>query len=74
MPLWIPAENAVFNRFDIGKALADGLRFRPLAETVRDTLAWSAARPADYTWRGGLTPEREGALLEEWHRGRGPIL
>jgi hypothetical protein len=34
---------------------------------VHDTLTWQATRPADYTWRGGLTPEREAELLQKWH-------
>ncbi|HYA09880.1 MAG TPA: NAD-dependent epimerase/dehydratase family protein, partial [Gaiellaceae bacterium] len=44
LPLWVPgAEWAGFMRADIRRALAAGLRFRPVEETVRDTLAWSRA-------------------------------
>lgn len=67
MPLWVPAEYAGFDTFDVSKALQAGLTFRPLAETVRDTLAWEATRPADWQWRGGLSPEREAELLQAWH-------
>lgn len=67
MPLWVPAEFASFETFNCQKAIAAGLKFRPLLETVRDTLAWQATRPADYQWRGGLTPEREAELLQKWH-------
>jgi 2'-hydroxyisoflavone reductase len=66
MPLWIPG---VEMRFDCRKAIGAGLRFRPLAETIRDTLAWAATRSADYALRAGLKPEREVGLLREW-RGR----
>lgn len=66
LPLWIPASYAGFDAFDCSKALAAGLTLRPLVETVRDTLAWSQTRPADYEWRGGLKPEREAALLASW--------
>lgn len=69
MPLWVPAEHAGFDTFDCRKAWAAGLTFRPLAETVRDTLAWQATRPADYQWRGGLKPEREAELLQKWREG-----
>lgn len=64
IPLWIPEEGAP--RFNWEKAAASGLRSRPLAETVRDTLAWAATRPADTAWRAGLTPQRETELLQAW--------
>lgn len=67
MPLWVPAEYAAYDTFNVQKAVAAGLAIRPLTETVRDTLTWEATRPADYTWRGGLTPEREAELLQKWH-------
>lgn len=72
LPLWVPAEYGGFNSFNIDKALANQLTFRPVADTVRDTLAWTAQRPADYVWRNGLSPEREAALLTEWKRSRWP--
>jgi 2'-hydroxyisoflavone reductase len=71
MPLWVPAEYGAFNGFSIAKALAAGLSFRPVEETVRDTLTWAEGRPADYTWRGGLSAEREAALLAEWRQSGG---
>jgi 2'-hydroxyisoflavone reductase len=70
LPLWVPAEFGGFNAFSIDKALAAGLAFRPSAETVRDTLAWAETRPAGYEWRNGLSPEKEAALLAEWHQAR----
>lgn len=69
LPLWLPASDpayAGFHRFDRRKAIAAGLGFRPLAETVRDTLAWDASRPADHPWKAGLTRQREGELLAAW--------
>ena len=68
MPLWIPAEPdyAGFDRVNCQRAWQAGLTFRPLAETVKDTLAWSRKRPSDYHWRGGLKPEREAELLQKW--------
>jgi 2'-hydroxyisoflavone reductase len=41
------------------KAIDAGLRFRPVAETVRDTRAWAGDRPLE----AGLDPERERELL-----------
>jgi 2'-hydroxyisoflavone reductase len=65
MPTWIPdsEEDIGFARIDISKAIHAGLRFRPLEETVRDTLEWAKTRPADHEWRAGLTPEREAEVL-----------
>ncbi len=66
IPLWVPSDYAGFGAVNINKGLAAGLRFRPLADTIRDTFAWSQTRPADYQWRGGMTPERETELLNAW--------
>ncbi len=70
LPLWIPSSDpdaAGFHSFDISKAIADGLTFRPLADTIRDTLAWAATRAADWQWRAGLSRDKERALLDKWH-------
>ena len=61
MPLWLPKGRR--GHFDNKKAIAAGLTFRPVAETIRDTEAWHRTRPQDYKWRGGLTAAREGELL-----------
>lgn len=68
LPLWIgeSPEYAGFARVNCNRAFADGLTFRPLAETIQDTLAWAASRPQDYTWRAGLTAEKEAELLRKW--------
>ncbi len=71
LPLWIAASDpssAGFHRFDCRKAIAAGLRFRPVADTVRATLAWDAGRPAEHAWRAGITREREAELLERWKK------
>jgi len=71
VPLWIPETNET-NRylFSIShdKAIAAGLAFRPLAHTVRDTLAWDATRPPDTKLRAGLAPEREHEVIAAWHK------
>jgi 2'-hydroxyisoflavone reductase len=65
MPVWVPdiEENQGFSRMNISKAINAGLKFRPLEETVRDTLEWARTRPSDHEWRAGLTAEREAQVL-----------
>lgn len=63
LPLWVPQESAGLLQVNIDKARREGLAFRPLTATIRDTLDWSRTRPADYEWRNGLSPAREAALL-----------
>ena len=67
LPLWVPRESEPFVSFSVQKAVSAGLSFRPLAETVRDTLAWDATRPADTARQNGLKPEREVEILAAWH-------
>jgi 2'-hydroxyisoflavone reductase len=59
LPLWISDPDAVaMHEVDVSRAAAAGLTFRPLEQTVRDTLEHAA------TVEGvGLTPEREAELL-----------
>jgi 2'-hydroxyisoflavone reductase len=70
MPAWVPAdgEAAGMMRTDIRRALAAGITFRPLAQTVRDTLAWYDALPRERRaqLRAGLAPDRERAVLQAW--------
>lgn len=74
MPVWFPPTEEMkgFSRFDCSRALSEGLKFRPLAETARDTLAWHKTRPEEVrtNMRAGLPAERETEVLEAWH-GRG---
>jgi 2'-hydroxyisoflavone reductase len=67
MPTWVPddEEGVGFSRLDVSKAIAEGLKFRPLEQTVRDTLAWAQGRPANHEWRAGLTAEREAGVLAD---------
>ena len=65
MPTCVPddEEGIGFSRVNVSKAIDAGLTFRPLEETVRDTLAWAQSRPPDHEWRAGLTAEREAQVL-----------
>ena len=70
LPVWLPPgeDHATMHGGDVGKALAAGLRCRPVGETVADTWRWlrgiggvapqRADRPAP-----GLDPEVEKAVL-----------
>jgi nucleoside-diphosphate-sugar epimerase len=61
LPLWLPgSEHAGMARADISRALAAGLTFRPLGETIEDTLAWDRTVPGE---RPTLRPEKEQEIL-----------
>ncbi len=66
LPLWLPEGDSGLMATDCRRAIADGLTFRPLVETARDTLAWHTTRPTDHEWRAGLKPEKEAAILKAW--------
>lgn len=70
LPLFAPAALGGISQVRIARAVQDGLTFRPLAETIADTLAWDKARPADHEWRAGLPRERERELLAETKNAR----
>ncbi|MEX2081664.1 MAG: epimerase [Dehalococcoidia bacterium] len=63
LPLWVPEAQSGMNQADCSKAIAAGLTFRPLCETITDTLAWYSARPTGPSLRAGLPPDREAELL-----------
>ncbi len=63
LPLWVASpEWAGIHLADVSRAVAAGLRFRPVAETMRDTYA-----RASLVDGVGLTPQREADLLAAWH-------
>lgn len=63
LPLWLPAESIGLNSHDTRRAVELGLRTRPLAETLADTLAWELAEPGER--RAGLSDADERELLAE---------
>ena len=63
LPLWIPG---IHDDFDCSRARRSGLSFRPMAETVRDTLWWDQTRDPSVPLRAGLTAARERELLAAW--------
>jgi 2'-hydroxyisoflavone reductase len=67
MPVWIPgaSESAGMTQVDCSKAIAKGLKFRPLQETAADTWTWWKTEPEDRRakLRAGLSQEREKEVL-----------
>lgn len=71
LPIWLPPGELhdFLHRGDVSKALASGLRCRPVAETVADTWSWlnsvgEAPQRPDRT-PVGLSPEQEAKLLAD---------
>jgi 2'-hydroxyisoflavone reductase len=69
LPLWISqAMNwPGFSAINCQKAIANGLAFRPLSDTIRDTLNWNRNRPTTEEKKAGIAMEREKELLQAWH-------
>ena len=73
-----PPEGATagYQRRSAAKAIAQGLTFRSLAVTAKDTLDWHKARPQkeqDATLRGeinGLSMAREAEVLAAWNAAK----
>ena len=68
LPLWVPREYAGMLAVDCRKAIAAGLTFRPVSETIRDVLEWDSNR-AEPELAAGLKPDRERELLSAWRGG-----
>ena len=78
LPFWTGSDDPVYTlAMDPARAVAAGLRARPLAETARDTLAWtsgprssetrvSGAGWSDRSSSAALPAEREQSLLSQW--------
>ena len=65
LPLWVRDEDvAGIGALSNAKALAAGLELRPLADTMRDTLAWCEAQGSGIVLRAGLTDAEERKLLD----------
>jgi len=88
MTCWVPPEGDYlgFGQISTARATANGLKIRPLSETVRDTLAWINETPEDPELlaravnrrerlpmgeRAGVSPEKEAEVLKAWHEANG---
>lgn len=71
MTCWVPQEGdyAAFGRVSTAKAMTNGLKCRPLAETVRATLDWWETLPEERRerMRAGLAADREKEVLAAWN-------
>lgn len=70
-PIWAPfvGETKGFHTWRNDRAVKAGLRFRPAAETVKDTLAWFKAQEKVEKGRtklAGPSPEAEAKLIAAW--------
>ncbi|KFN45190.1 NAD-dependent epimerase/dehydratase family protein [Arenimonas metalli] len=72
LPIWVPREGSPYSGYGAvsnERAIAAGLSFRPLAETVTDLLAWyrsqTPERQAEV--RAGIARDKEAELLKAWH-------
>ncbi len=63
LPLYVPEEYRGARAVNCNKAIAEGLTFRPVADTIRDTLSWKGK---DAELKVGLKPEQEQQLLQTW--------
>jgi 2'-hydroxyisoflavone reductase len=73
LPLWLAGDDAPFLEADVSRAVDEGLSFRPVPETVADTLAWARQTGVSLVTPGvrgsaGMDPAREAELLEAWRR------
>ncbi len=66
LPMRFPGFDGI-ERTNNAKAMAEGLTFRPVADTIRDTLEWDASHGRRDV---GLSPDREKELLQAWERAK----
>ncbi|HEX6719657.1 MAG TPA: NAD-dependent epimerase/dehydratase family protein [Pyrinomonadaceae bacterium] len=71
LPLWLPEEAAPhlkgFMFINPEKAIAVGLTYRSLRDTIADTLTWYQTNRANDVLKAGLDRDKERALLYKWH-------
>ncbi len=64
LPFWFAgAPRAGIMQVNSDRAQAHGLRYRPVAESIHDTLTWWNETRGEAKPKNGLTPEREAELL-----------
>jgi len=69
-PIWAPyvGETKGFHTWKNDRAVKAGLRFRPVEQTVADTLAWYQGQLKEEKGRTRMafTPEQEAEILNRW--------
>lgn len=75
--MWADRESPISGSltWSADKALKAGLTIRPVEDTARDTIDWWKSLPEERQagLRTDMTPEREAALLSDWHREKDSI-
>ncbi len=75
LTVWLPPVGELEHmcRIDGSKAVREGMTFRPLAETVRDTYQWWLQLPQEKRDkpRCGLAAQKEAEVLAAWHARQG---
>jgi 2'-hydroxyisoflavone reductase len=69
VPLWMPEETTHLKGFmfiNCDKAIAAGLRFRTLVDTIQATLDWHKMTGRRGVVKAGLDSEKEQRLLDKW--------
>lgn len=71
LPLYLPESDGDSKGFlsaNVDKAIAKGLTFQPLHETIQKTFNWRSSINSEL--KAGLSVERERELLQKWHTRR----
>jgi 2'-hydroxyisoflavone reductase len=75
LPIWIAPRGDYegTGRISSTRAVAAGLKFRPLEVTCKETLDWFRTLPAERqaTLRAGLPAKKEAEVLAAWHKRPG---
>jgi 2'-hydroxyisoflavone reductase len=69
LPVWLPRSlpDSALSEVSNKRAVESGLTFRPLAQTVADTMTWFRSLPTErQVLRSGLKAERESEVLRAW--------
>jgi 2'-hydroxyisoflavone reductase len=70
MPLWLPEDSSKSKGFmfvNCERAVNSGLVFRPLSETIQDTLTWREKDCPNEVLKAGINSDKEQSLLRKWH-------
>lgn len=68
IPLWRRGGHDFdgFMRIDGSRALTEGLKLRPLKQSISDVLEFARTLDESYQWQAGLDPNKEAELIVEW--------
>jgi len=70
LPLWVPGDYAGFGNRSIAAAVRNGMRLRPLEQTLTRALDHEFTLGLDRDRKAGLTPVTEQRVLAAWQSER----